>query len=359
MAYSPDVLVTALQELMPGYRNTWDTYHPCFDAIVSRGQKRTLKHPWLEFGLVPEGPGSLNDVIDGDEFLKGGRRQSAVRGKAYASTLIYVYDVPGQDLREANGEADVVELIRKYPERALLDFQDIIARQLVMGNGPGASSFFTLNGDATYNPKGLTAQNGMMAFTDAASQTGNVFEVTRNSILGWHNQYGHITSMGANGLKTMRKAYWDASQQMAQAEGDVDLMFADRDTYDNYIDELNDFVQFVNREKDTKEGDPAPSKLREGVRFQNATMYAEPYIVRSKFVTPNAQQGVCYGLHSASLHVFTQGSDAKMETGGDFAHRGPVRLPNQDMWRYEYVLSMGLYSDNLRCNFAVTGGAQP
>ena len=257
MAFSPDVIVTALQELQEGYKETFTLSHEAFDRIVDKGQKSKLLHPFKEFGLVPEGPGTLNGVVDGDEFLNGGRRQSAVRGNTYAATLIYVYDVPGQDLREANGEADVIGLIKKYPERALMDFQDIIARQLVMGNGPGASQFFTLNGDATYNPKGLGARQGMLSFAPSLSQTGNVFGVTRNSLVGWHNQYAHVTSMGGDGFKKIRKAYWDASQQMAKAEGDVDLMFADRDSYDNYIDELNDFVQFVNREADTKKGDPA------------------------------------------------------------------------------------------------------
>ena len=79
---------------------------------------------------------------------------------------------------------------------------------------------------------------------------------------------------------------------------------------------------------------------------------------RSKFVTAEALQGVIYGVHSSSLHCYTTGTDSQKETDGDFAHRGPIRLPNQDMWRYELVLSMGLYTDNLRCNFAVTGGAQ-
>lgn len=359
MAFSPDVIVTALQELLPGYQETFTLFHPAFDAVVKRGQKRKAKHPFMEFGLVPEGPGTLNDIVDGDEFLAGGRRQSAVRGNTFAATMIYVYDVPGQDLREANGTADVIGLIKRYPERALMDFYEIIARQLVMGDGAGASQFMTFNGDATYNPKGLGARQGMLEFAPPLAQVGTPFGVTRNSILGWHNQYRHITSFGGDGLKKIRQAYYDGSQQMAMTEGDVDLMFADRDTYDNYVDELTDFIQFVKSKADVAKGDPTPSKMREGIPFLNATMYPEPHIDITRFTTPNATLGVLYGIHSASLHVYTQGSDGKMETDGDFAHRGPTRLPNQDMWRYEYILSMGIYSDNLRCNLAVTGGAQP
>ena len=358
MAYSPDILVTALQELLPGYNETFTLFHPCFDAVVKRGQKGKAKNPWKEFALVPEGPGTLNTIIDGDEFINGGRRQTAVKGDTYASTMVYAYDVPCQDLRNANGEADVVGLIKKYPERAMMDFQEIIARQLVMGNGAGAGSFFTFNGDTTYNPKGLGARRGMFEFNEANAQTTDAFGVARNSIVGWHNQYAHITSMGGDGRKQMRKAYNDASQQGAQAEGDVDLMFGDRDSFDNYVDDLTDFVQFVNAEGDVKKGDPSPTKLREGIRFKSAIFYPEPFIDRTAFLDPDALLGVIYGIHSASMNLYTAGTDASRETGGDFAARDPFRLPHQEMFRYELVLSMGMYCDNLRRNFAVTGGAQ-
>lgn len=359
MAFSPDVLITALQELLPGYTETWTKFHPAFDAIVQKGQKSKAKHPWKEFGLVPEGPGTLNDVgTDPDRFLNGGRRQNSVRASTYAATLLYVYDVPNQDLREANGEADLIGLIKKYPERALMDFYEIIARQLVMGNGPGAGSFFTLNGEATYNPKGLGARSGLFEFAAPASQSNSVHGVAANSIVGWHTQYRHITAMGANGLKQLRGAYWDASQEGAAAAGNVDVMFGDRDSFDNYCDELTQDVQFIAREEANK-GDPSPgSKLRKGVAFHDAIFYPEPYIVRSDFTAANPMAGVVYGINSSTLNCYTSGTGS-LETSGDFAARGPIRLPNQDMNRYEYILSMGLYCDNLRKNFSVTGGANP
>jgi len=360
VAFSPDVLITALQELLPGYTETWTKFHPAFDKIVLRGNKSKGKHPYKEFGLVPEGPGTLNDVgTDPDRFLNGGRRQSSVLGNTYASTLIYVYDVPGQDLREANGEADVIGLIKKYPERALMDFYEIIARQLVMGDGAGAGSFPTFNGDATYNPKGLGARGGIFEFAAPGSQSNTVHGVTANSIANWHTQNRHITAMGSNGWKQMRGAYWDASQQGAGPDGNVDNMFGDRDSFDNYCDELGDTVQFIDRGK-AKEGDPAPgSNLRKGVAFHDAIFYPEPYIVRSNFSTTNALAGAIYGMNSSTFNCYTMGTDSKMETSGDFAARGPIRLPNQDMWRYEYILSMGLFCNNLRKNFSVTGGANP
>ena len=48
-----------------------------------------------------------------------------------------------------------------------------------------------------------------------------------------------------------------------------------------------------------------------------------------------------------------------METKGDFSVRGPFRIPEQDLFRYEYVLNMGMYCDQIRANGVVTGGATP
>jgi hypothetical protein len=360
MAFSPDILVTALQELLPGYSETWTKFHPGFDLIVEKGGKTKLKNPYVEFGLTPEGPGTINDIgSDPDRFLNGGRRQSSVRGNEYAATLAYVYDVPGQDLREANGEADLVQLIKSYPERALMDFKETIARQLVMGNGPGAGSVFTLNGDATYNPKNLGARSGMFEFAAPAAQNNTIHGVVANSIVGWHTQYRHITAMGGDGLKQMRGAYWDALTEGSSPEGPVNLMLGDRDSFDNYIDELTDIVQFIDK-KAASGGDPAPgSNVRKGVAFHDAVFYPEPYITRADFVTAAAQAGVIYGVNTSLLSLRTQGSDAKMETGGDFAHRGPTRLPTQDMFRYEYILSLLIHTRDLRRHFSVTGGANP
>ena len=164
----------------------------------------------------------------------------------------------------------------------------------------------------------------------------------------------------------MRAAYYDASQEMANAEGDVDLLFGDRGSFDNYLEDLDDQVQIIT--PSTEAGDRAPSKLRQGAKFLGATFYSDQYIdVTSAAISTRdpgavaspAANGLIYGIHSSTWHMYTMGHDAGMETKGDFAQRGPIRHPTQDMWRYEFVLSMGMYCDNLRCNFAVTGGNLP
>lgn len=356
MAFSPDVLVTALQKLMPGYQETFTSYHPAFDAIVKKGQKTRLAQPYLEFGLVPSGPGSVTQLITGSEVIVGGRRQDAVRANTMASTMIYAWDVPGEDLRRGSGEADLLQLISKYPERGLLDFHDMLARQLVVGGETAVDAFITWNGDQSYNPKGLGARTGIFSYAAPAAQTSTVFGVQKNSVRNWHNQYEHINSFTSEGKRKLRATYYAAQAQGGSQLGHPDQWYADPGTYENYIEDLDD--QVLRSPAELAKGDAAPGNMRGGVPFLQGTMYREHEIVTARFTTANALLGVAFGINTNSWHLYTQGSNSDMETNGDFALRGPNRIVNQDAWRYEYVFCMGMYCDNLRVNAVVTGGAQ-
>jgi len=359
MGYSPDVLATALQELIPGYSETFTQWSPAFDQIVKAGNKETAQGPWCEFVLVPEGPGQVTTLVTGNESIAGGRRQSAVRGNTYASDMIYAYDVPGKDLREANGEQDLADLIKRYPERALMDFHELIARQLVMGDAPGVSGFPTWNGDATYNPRGVGARAGHFEYADVANQTDTVFGVAKNSIQGWVNQRRHISSFATNGRLRMRQLMMDCVQQGSKQDGEVKLVFADRGTFDNYLEDLDDQIQFMDT---SNKGDGGhASGNRGGIPILGAKMYSEAYIKPADISgsNPDAQNGIAYFINPATWHLFTMGHNSGMETKGDFEARGPIRHPTQDLWRYEWVLSMGMYCDNLRLNGVLTGGATP
>ena len=135
--------------------------------------------------------------------------------------------------------------------------------------------------------------------------------------------------------------------------GPVDLLLGDEASYLNYIDDLDDQVRVMKID-----GDKAPGQLRQGIPFLEADFFLEDSIDLAQF-TGAAADGVIYMLKTDSWHLYTLGHDSGMETKGDFAVRGPIRIPEQDMWRYEYVLNMGMYCDQLRCNGAVTGGATP
>ena len=78
MAISPDVLATALQELMPAYSELFVSWHPVLEKLVSKGNltRETLKGPWREFVVVTDGPGDVTLIQTGSEVIAGGRHQT-------------------------------------------------------------------------------------------------------------------------------------------------------------------------------------------------------------------------------------------------------------------------------------------
>jgi len=358
MAISPDVLQTALQDLAPGYSELFTQYHPIMERVVKRGnmERATLKGPYREFVVVAGGPGNVTQVQTGSEIITGGRNQQASRGNAYGPRLIYAFDVPGKDLAEANGENDLAKIIKRYPELALSDFHERISAQLAAGNGTGVNSFPTLNGDVNYFSNG--SRDGVFQFAAPANQNDTVFGLVKQGgaggVNGWYNQYGQISSFATDGRSTLRQVYYAASRQGAMATGPVDLLLGDEASYLNYIDDLDDQVRVMKIE-----GDKAPKALRQGIPFLEADFFLEESIDTAQFTTGGANNGVVYMIKSDTWHMFTLGHNSSMETKGDFSIRGPFRIPEQDLFRYEYVLNMGMYCDQLRSNGVVTGGATP
>ena len=357
MAINPDVVASALQDLAPGYSELFTLWHPIMERVVLRGNvdRGSLKGPYREFVVVTDGPGTVTQVTTGSEVIAGGRRQNAQRGTEYAPRLIYAFDVPGKDLAEGNGENDLAKIIKRYPELALSDFHERIARQISCGNGTDVSGFVTLNGDTTYNPQGAAvAPDGLIDFAAPAAQAGTVHNLNKATVSNWQNQYGQISSFATDGKATMRQVYYKASRQGSKASGPIDLLLGDESSYLNYIDDLDDQVRVMK-----VESDKAPGQVRQGIPFLEADFFLEEELTTqsAQFATGGANNGVIYMLQTDSFHLFTLGHDSGMETKGDFAIRGPIRIPEQDMWRYEYVLNMGMYCDQLRTNGVVTGGA--
>jgi len=357
MAISPDVLATALNELMPSYSEMFVKFHPLMEKVMTNGNmdRAALKGPKLEFAVVTKGPGTVTQVTTGSEVIAGGRAQNAHRGNVVAPRLIYAFDVPGKDLAEANGEMDLARILQHYPELALSDFHERISNQLGTGNGSGVGGFVTLNGNTTFSPDG-TSRQGILQQSAASTNTvhGLVCESGTSGISGWQNQYQDITSFAVNGRSQMRKAYFAASRQ-GKTSGPVDLMIGDEASYLNYIEDLDDQVRVVK-----VEGDKSPALVRQGVKFLDADFYLDDSIdTSSSLFSSDAQDGIIYGLKTPTWNLFTMGHDSSRETKGDFALRGPFRIPDQDIYRYELVLMMGLHTTQLRSNFVVTGGGTP
>ena len=307
MAISPDVLATALQELMPSYSELFVTWHPVLEKILNKGNldRDVLGGPYREFAVVTDGPGQVTQILTGSEVIAGGRRQNAVRGNTYAPRLIYAFDVPGKDLAEANGAMDLTSQ----------------AAQVAAGN--------------------------------------SVFDLNKATTAGWYNQYANVTSFATNGRSQMRRAYYAASRQ-GKTKGAVDCLLGDEESYLNYIEDLDDQVRVVK-----VEGDRAPSMVRQGIKFLDADFYLEDAIdlTSTKFTAgvnaANTTRGVIYMMKTPTWYAYTLGHDAARETKGDFSVRGPFRIPEQDVWRYEIVLNMGLHSNQMRANAVVTGCGTP
>jgi hypothetical protein len=354
MAVDPDVVTTALQKLLPEYTETWTKWSPFIEEIAKSGNFKNIAEPYIEFVLVPEGPGQFTQINTGDEFIRGGRRTTGTRASEYTQRFVYAFDVPLKAYDEAQGAADIAKLLEKYPQRGTMDALEQLASQFVMGDVAALSGVPTLNGDALYSPGGNGARNGLLEFAAAADQTGVVHGVAKNSIVGWHNQYGHITSMQTDGLKTLRRVFNDCNEQSQQALGSPNLILADRLTYENYIDTLEDLIQFINHSADIKKGDAGNISLRDGIMFHSAKMYADNHIDVSGFTTADAQLGVAYILNTNYLHLL------KRESGkgdsGFLKMRKPFRLPDQEVLRHEVSSDIGMYTTNLRSMGAVTGG---
>ena len=373
---SPDVLATALQELMPSYSELFAKWHPVLDRVINKGNmdRSVLKGPFREFAVVTGGPGTVTQVVTGSEVIAGGRNQNATRGDTYAPRLIYAFDVPGKDLAEANGEMDLARIIQHYPELALADFHERIAEQFSQGTGLGVGGFATLNGATTYSPNGAARSGAIKFGSRAAQEAGGApvgisdlrYGLTSGTTDGWYNQYADIAGgfAAGNGRSAMRQVYFAASRQM-KTMGPVDLLLGDEASYLNYLDSLDEQVRIVT--PSTKEGDRAPREIRQGVKFLDADFYLEDSIditstAFNQGIVPGpgpANDGVIYFLNTACWYAYTLGHDANRETKGDFAVRGPFRIPEQDLFRYEIVLNMGIHTNQLRANGAVTGSAAP
>ena len=363
MAFSIDVLNTTLQELADGYAETFLSWHPLNDYIIFKQKNvnyRPAAGPWIEFDVITGGPGQVKQIVYGDEVLPAGRRQNSKKGNAYAPFLMYTFQVPMKDLREANNKNDMARILKAYPEVALKEFAQYFAQQLGRGDGSsyGLQGFPTLNGNASYSPAG-TSLTGIMSYAAPASQTSTVFGLVKqggaSGVTGWYNQYGNISSMSTDGRKTIRSVYEQILEVGSSLEGQCDLLISDRDSYLNYIDTLDEQVRVSN--ETTQAGDRAGGlNKRNGIKFLNADWYPDPAIDRSnaQFSGTPAANGLIYMFSTDSWEFFS----IKGSEGGKDMDIGPaIRIPDQPVYQYEMSTYFANYTRELRRNGCVTGGA--
>ena len=359
MPTNADVLNFAQEKLIPKWTEQFYQHHPVLDKVIMKGniERTKLGGPFVEFPVVTNGPGAVTRIETGSEVYSSTRRTVGNKGTVYCPRMIYSYIIPGKDLSEATGETAIARLLKVYPEAALMEFHEMIVSQFVNGNGSADNvhGFVTLNGDTTYNTGGTaSAENGILDFAAPGSQTDVVLGMNKGSVTGWQNQYQNVSSFATDGRSKMRRAYWDASLQGKQG-GPVDVMLGDIASFNNYYDDLDDQVRYQIK----FEGEKGRRGVRQGLMFQEAEFYVEPSLDTSltTFDASRRGNGVIYFLKSDSWHLYTMGEDTGMETKGDFALRGPTKVPGQDAWEWEIVLAMQMYCDRLNANAVVDGTA--
>lgn len=352
---SPDVLTSALQDLMPGHAETFLKFHPAFEQLIEHGSFRRTRGPFVEFVLVTNGPGSVTSIVTGEERINGGLTPAGHRGNEMCSTIVYAWDVPGQVFRDASDAGDLAQIIKDYPITGLSDFQNKLGRQLVMGNEPDMGTMFTLNGDATYNPRSLGARSGILEFAAPSAQVNTVHGIASNGVVGWYNQYGHIGSFAAEGKRKIRELFYACQAEGKGTDGAPDVLLADAETFNNYVESMDDQVLYTTRAEGDK-GAGGAKDQRVGVPFFGAKMYRDESFDLTAFTTTNAQSGMLYALNTKALTLIRQGGN-KETTPGDFSLRGPIRHTEYELYRWEYVSNMGLYTNKRRLHGAVSGGA--
>ena len=362
MATNADVLNFAQSKLIPKWTEQFYQYHPVLDKVVLKGniERNTHGGPFVEFPVVTNGPGAVTRIETGSEVYSSTRRTVGARGKVYCPRMIYSYIIPGKDLSEATGETAIARLLKVYPEAALMEFHEYIVGQFVNGDGAtnNVQGFATLNGDSSYDTGGTAAsERGILDFKSTAGQTAAAETVLglSQATTGWQNQYQAVSSFATDGRSKMRRVYWDASLQGKQG-GPVDVMLGDIVSFNNYYDDLDDQVRYSIK----SDGEKGSKPVRQGIMFQEAEFFVEPALDTSldSFGTGAAKDsGAVYFLKSDTWHLYTMGEDTGMETKGDFALRGPTKVPGQDAWEWEIVLAMQMYCDRLNANGAVTGTA--
>ena len=364
---SLDVLASTIQDIKPELNEFFTMSHPLLDKIVKGARLAKAGGAYIEFRVVTGGPGGGVKLTYGDEVIPAQRRQNYTKGLQRASRSVYSFDVPGKDLAEMGSDpAAMNAVIKRYPVNAVDEMNEYLAAQIARGAGSSGAiagaAFFdgitTLNGLQDYTPDG-TAIDGVFMAAAPASQTQTVFNIpmrgaSSNPVTGWYHQFGQITSFGAIGRETWRLARDTANQQGSKMMGQVDLVLVDPQQYQNYLNDLDEHVETV-----TVTNDHTPAAIREGVKFGSADVFAEPAIDLSdttSFSTAATQAGVAYFLNSKAWEGMSLGGSG-MESGGFFDIENYVKVPDQDVWRWQIINHWNIYCTQLRNQAFVVGGA--
>jgi len=359
------ILTDSMSTMLPKYEVLFAQHSPVLGKILTGGNVKdhTDKTPYMEFRIVDEkGSGQVVQIVTTNEVFPYTQAEIADKGYTFATRDLYTWSVPIPEMIQANTPEGIEHLHKMYPEINFMHFTQKLIRQFLIASGemPG---FCTLDGSATYNPNG-TAVDGVFEALAGPSQNNTVFGVgkpsaTINPKTNWYHQYGHVTSMSSltDGEFKILEPYTIASAKGQPMMGPVDIMVADLLSVLTYIAiKGTEVIQ-----QGTLKGSGGSENLaRDGIKYQGATLYADLFL-DSANATVVANAGMCYGLKTETWHFWRRaepsvdGNIKQQNKGKLFTLRGPIRVPNQDKYAWEYVFDGQVFCTFLPANFLVTG----
>lgn len=349
--------ISAVKDLQEENTKTFEIDDPFFYDVIEKKNLERMDGPYISFVVTPTGPGNPTSHPNSTELFRGGLRESSAEATEYLGMGSYTYDIPMKHLLRMGGTKDMVKLLERYPDNAMIDFKQRLIRQFYMGNEDEMETFFTLNGQQNYNPEGNTSRPGLFEANAPADQTATVFGLTKNSVNKWHHQYEDISSFRTQGVQKIRQGIHKAQMTLKdhRSKG-IKQLVCDQETFFNYVQWAQDRV-IAN---DTPKGDGSVAEAFQGMPF----MGSAARIIPSEFIdltqfTGAAANGVLYGLDPATWTFFTATGEhdgLKLDEGW-FRAKDPYEMQDQPVIRSVYFLYFNAYCSNIAKNLFVTGGA--
>lgn len=359
MPVSNDVLFATVVDLSDYLEVFFYDDHPAWNRVWKKLDQRQSGGEYHAFDVVTNGPGTAVQVVTGNEAYTYSTRQMLQQGRVYMPEMIYKYAVLGKDMRRLNGKNGVIQLVKKYPELGMQDYQQEVCYQFVAGasNLSGVGGVTTLNGQTTYSPDG-TALAGVLDFQATTAQTDTVFNLPKQAaaggVPGWYNQNEQITSFSSHGRRKMMSVY-NRCKQRGGRMGPPDLFLCDTDTFENYYDDLDDQVRYATQFRG-QEGKDAV----DGLKFLNADVIPDVAIDDFESTQFSSLNGLGYFINTKAWKMLRLGGGKEGDfdaTAGNFTPRTIGQIPGQDAYGHENVTALQPVCTHLKSQGTVYGSA--
>jgi len=378
MGFNPLVLAATMDEMSSELTELWQTATPSIDHML-KSPKKALTGIEYTFPVMTKGPASADTFYNGSDFISASNSASMVKGRDTSTRIMVHFSVFNKDIDEAsNNKEGYKELFRHMPEQAMIQIAQEMNKQLVSGvygsgdasvagNGFDIAGLLTLNGNASYAPRdrGVT-RAGFFHAQAPSAQTAVVHELASSGAVsgatpGWHNQYLHIDNLDIEGTTPIVGLQQVLSRQGSTQARQDHTALTDPGSYLALMQVNESRVRFTN--VDAGERSDKHSSIRSGVQLAGIpgiVWHSEADIDLSLNVFSATQrQGLAYLLDKSwCLRYRSPAALAGAERGsvkGIWEVRKPVRLNQQDGYRFEMVFHGQFCSENRRNQAVITG----